>query len=79
MKSLGQTFRFGLFAVIKLHAKTGAITQQLFETRQILGRRNQTNVANAAFNQGGQRIIHHRLVINQLELLAGHQRQRIQP
>ena len=56
-----------------------AVAEQLAEARQVVRRGDQAEFADAALDQRRQRIIHHRLVINRLELFAGDQRERIQP
>src|SRR5207249_11250246 len=45
----------------------------------ILRRRNDTNLPDAALNEGRERIINHRFVIDRLELFAGHQGEREEP
>ncbi len=78
-KRLGNAPGFGLLAIFDGHAKAAAVTEHLFEARQIVRRGDEAQVANAAFDERRERIINHRLVINRLELLARHQRKRIQP
>src|SRR4030095_12409501 len=43
----------------------------------MLGSGNEAQLPDAALDQGGQRVVHHRLVIDGLELLAGNQCQWI--
>ena len=70
---------FGLLAIFDGQAPRAAVAEQLPEARQILRRGNQAKLADAALDERRERIIHHRLVVNRLELFARHQRERIQP
>ena len=78
-KGLGDALGFGLLAIFNGNAKPAAVAEQLLEARQIVRRGDEAKLADAAFDERRQRIIHHRLVINRLELFARDQRERIQP
>ncbi len=78
-KRLRDAGGLGLLAIINGHAEPGAVAEQLFEARQILRRGDEAQLADAALDERRERIIHHRLVIDRLELFARHQRERIQP
>src|SRR5205807_1447372 len=72
-KSLGDAAGPGLFAIINGQAPGSAVAEQLAKTGQVLGCRDKTKLPHAAFDQSRQWIIHHRFVINWLELFACHQ------
>ena len=56
-----------------------AVAQQLAEPRQVLRRGDETKLPDAALDEGRQRVVNHRLVIDRLKLFAGDERQRKQP
>ena len=78
-KRLGDALRLGLLAIINGQPPGAAVAEQLPEARQILRRGDQAELPDAALDQRRQRVIHHRFVIDRLELLARHQGQREQP
>ena len=75
-KGLGDAGGFWLLAIINVQSPFPAVGQELPEAGQILRRGDETNLAHAVFNQGGQGIIDHRFVINWLQLFAGDQGER---
>ena len=78
-KGLGQTGRGWLHGIADRNAQLIAVAQQALEAADVLGRRDQQNVANAGQHQRRQRIVDHRLVVHRQQLLADGARQRIQP
>ena len=78
-KRLRQPVRLGLNGIVKRAAKPPAVAQQLFKLRQVMGRGNDENFANARQHQDTERVVDHRLVVDRHELLADGQRQRMQP
>ncbi len=78
-KRLGDALGSGLFAIFDGESPLRAVAQQLAEARQVRRRRNQAELADAALDQRGERIINHRLVIDRLQLFAGHEGQGKQP
>ena len=63
----------------RLTPNRAAVAEQLAEARQVVRRGNQAKLADAALDERGERVIHHRFVIHRLELFARDQRERIQP
>ena len=78
-EGLGDAVRSRLLGVGKAHAEPLAVAQQAAELRQILRRGDHQDVADAGQHQGGQRVIHHRLVVHGQQLLGRRQRHRMQP
>ena len=78
-KGLRDAFRAGLLAVFDGQAEPAAVAEQLSEARQILRRGDEAKLADAALDERRERVIHHRLVIDRLELFARDERERIQP
>jgi hypothetical protein len=79
VERLGDALRLGLLAILDGQAPLRAVAEQLPEARQILRRRDQAELTNAALDQRRERVINHGFVVHRLELLAGDERQRIQP
>src|SRR5436309_11491119 len=77
-KRLGDSLGLGLLAVLDAQPPRAAVAEQLAEAGQIVGRGNQAELPDTAFDEGRQRIIDHRLVENRLELFARDQRKRKQ-
>src|SRR5262249_18410398 len=77
-KSLGDAFRFRLLAIIYRQTPRRTVPEKLPEPSKIIRRRDEAELADSAFDQGRERIIDHRFVIDRLELLACNERERKQ-
>src|SRR5215471_5972446 len=69
-KGHGDAVGLFLFTEVDPESKPAAVPEQLAEPWQILGRGDQAKLPDSAFDQGRERIVNHRLVVNRLELLA---------
>ena len=78
-EGLGDAVRSRLLGVGEAHAEPLAVAQQAAELRQVLRRGDHQDVADAGQHQGGQRVVHHRLVVDRQQLLGRRQRHRMQP
>src|SRR5206468_3410438 len=67
-----------LLAIFDAQAPAGAIPQQLAEPWQILRRGDEAKLPHTRFDERGERIIYHRLVIDGLQLFAGDEGQWIE-
>jgi hypothetical protein len=67
---LGDAFRFRLFPVLDGDSHAGTVAEELLEPRQVVRGGNEADVLDPAFDQRGQWMVNHRLVIDRLELLA---------
>ena len=67
-KRLRETFGFRLDRVGKVDAETRAVAEQTLETRLVLGRGDDEDVADASQHEHADRVIHHRFVIHAEEL-----------
>ena len=75
---LRDTLRLGLFAIFDGEAPGFAVAEELLEAGQVVRRGNEAKLAHAAFDEGRERVINHRFIVNRLQLFAGDQGQRIQ-
>ena len=75
---LRQPVRAGLHGVLDLHAPLAAVTEQLLESRRVLGRADDEHITQARQHERAQRVVHHRLVVHRQQLLADGQRGRMQ-
>src|SRR5688572_30409999 len=75
---LSETFGFFLNCVGELDADLRAITEQVAKSGRVGRRADDENLANSGKQNGRQRIIDHRLVVNRNELLAHYARRRPQ-
>ena len=78
-KGLGDALGLGLLAVINREPPGAAVAQQLAEPGQILWRGDEAKLPDAALDERRQRVVHHRFIIDRLELFARHQGKREQP
>ena len=78
-EGLRQAVRAGLHAVAQVQAPLRAVTQQVLKARGVLRRADDQDVADAGQHQRGERVVHHRLVVDRQQLLAHRQRGRVQP
>ena len=76
---LRQAVRARLHAVTQVQAPAAAVTEQRLETRRVLRRADDEDVADAGEHQRAQRVVDHRLVIHRQQLLADGQCRRVQP
>ena len=67
---LGESVGRWLFGIGEPHAEIRAVAQQPPECRQIVGRRDDEDVAYACEHQGRDRVVNHWLVVNGQQLLA---------
>ncbi len=77
-EGLRQTIRTGLHGITQIHAPTPAIAQELLKAGGVLRRADDEHITNPRQHQRGERVIHHRLVIDGQQLLAHSQRGRMQ-
>ena len=68
-----------LLGIGEAHAEARAVAQQAAELRQVLGRGDHQDVADAGQHQRRQRVVDHRLVVDRQQLLRRRQRHRMQP
>lgn len=68
----------GLLGVGQVHAVAGAVPEQALEVGQVGRRGDDQDVPDARQHEGGQRIVDHGLVVDRQQLLAGHERERVQ-
>ena len=66
---LCQAVRAGLHLVGEVHAVMRAVSQELFEIRQILRRGDDQDIADARHHEHAERIVDHRLVVHRQQLL----------
>lgn len=78
VEGLSESVGAGLFSVGKFETEVGAIAEEFFEERQISGRGDDENIADAGEHEDGQRVINHRLVVDRHELLGDCDGQREQ-
>ncbi|MPM61143.1 hypothetical protein SDC9_107997 [bioreactor metagenome] len=72
-KGLRQPIGTGLHRVLQANAPLAAVAQQLLETRRVLRRADDQNVANTRQHQRAERVVDHWLVIDRQQLLADRQ------
>ena len=75
---LGQAVGARLDRVGQVHAVVRAVAQQALEVRQVGGRGDDQDVADAGHHEDGQRVVDHRLVVDRQQLLAGDGGERVQ-
>ena len=78
-EGLGKAVWGGLLGIGEAYPELGAISQQPLEVREVMGRRNDQDVAYACKHEGRERVVDHRLVVDRQELLARDARERIEP
>lgn len=77
-EGLGEAVRRGLLGVGEQDAEVGAVAQQALEVGQVRRRRDDEDVADARHHEDGERVVDHGLVVDRQQLLAGHERERVQ-
>lgn len=70
MISLGETFGARLGGVGQGKSKLAAVAQEPLEKREVFGRGDEQNLADARQHEHRERVVNHRLVIHGHELLA---------
>lgn len=75
---LGEAVRRGLLGVGERDAEVGAVSQQALEVGEVRRRRDDEDVADARHHEDGKRVVDHGLVVDRQQLLAGHERERVQ-
>lgn len=75
---LGEAVRRGLLGVGERDAEVGTVAQQALEVGQVRRRRDDEDVADARHHEDGKRVVDHGLVVDRQQLLAGHERERVQ-
>ena len=78
-ESLRQAIGRRLNGVLQVEPPLCAVAQQLLETRRVLRRADDQDVAHAPEHESAQRVIDHGLVIHRQQLLAHGQGGRVQP
>ena len=76
---LGEAVRRGLLGVGEREPEVRAVAEEPLEVRQVRRRRDDEDVADARHHEDGERVVDHRLVVDRQELLAGHERERVEP
>ena len=77
-EGLRQAVRAGLLGVGQAHAVVRAVLEQTLEVRQVGGRRDDEDLADARHHEHRQRIVDHRLVVHRKQLLRRHRGERVQ-
>ena len=77
-EGLGEAVRRGLLGVGERDAEVGAVAQQALEVGQVRRRRDDEDVADARHHEDRERVVDHGLVVDRQQLLAGHERERVQ-
>ena len=78
-EGLGEAVRRGLLGVGERDAEVRAVLEEGPELGQVLGRRDDEDVADARHHEDGERVVDHGLVVDRQQLLAGHERERVEP
>ena len=69
----------GLHGVADRDADLAAVAEHALEVADVLGRRDQEDLADAGEHQRRERVVDHRLVVDRQELLADGPRDRVEP
>ena len=77
-EGLRQPVRAGLHGVFNADSPLAAVAQKLLKARRVLRRADEQNFAYAREHEGGERVIHHRLVVDGQQLLADGECGRVQ-
>ena len=77
-EGLGEAVRRGLLGVGERDAEVGTVAQQTLEVGQVRRRRDDEDVADARHHEDRKRVVDHGLVVDRQQLLAGHERERVQ-
>lgn len=77
-EGLGEAVRRGLLGVGERDAEVGTVAQQALEVGQVRRRRDDEDVADARHHEDRKRVVDHGLVVDRQQLLAGHERERVQ-
>ncbi len=77
-EGLGETVRRGLLGVGERDAEVGTVAQQTLEVGQVRRRRDDEDVADTRHHEDGKRVVDDGLVVDRQQLLAGHERERVQ-
>ena len=77
-KCLGDAVRARLLGIGDADAEMRAVMEQALELRQVLRRGDHQHLANAGQQQGRERVVHHRLVIDRQQLFRRRLRDRMQ-
>ena len=75
---LGQAVRAGLLGVGERDAVARAVPEQPLEVGQVGRGGDDQDVADARQHERGERVVDHGLVVDRQQLLAGHERERVQ-
>lgn len=75
---LGQAVGARLLGVGEVDPEVRPVAQQALEVGQVGGRRDDQDVTDARHHEDGQRVVDHGLVVDRQQLLAGHERERVQ-
>ena len=75
---LSQPLRAWLNGVPDAQSDFRAVPEQALESADVARSADDEDVPNACEHQRGQRVVHHRLVVDRQELLADHTRQRVE-
>ncbi len=78
-EGLREAVRRRLHCIRQVESPLRTIAQQLLETRRVLRRRDQQDVADPGEHQRRQRVVDHRLVVDRQQLLRHDLRDRVQP
>ncbi|MNF86875.1 hypothetical protein D3C84_693250 [compost metagenome] len=78
-EGLRQAVGARLHGIAQIDAERAAIPEQALETRDIVWRADQQDVANSRQHQCRQRVIDHRLVVDRQQLLGNAPGDRVQP
>ena len=78
-EGLRQSVGRGLLGVGQAHAIVRAVLEQALEVRQVGGRRDDEDLADARHHEHRQRVVDHRLVVHRKQLLRRHRGERVQP
>ena len=76
---LRDSFWLGLHRILNVNAVLLPVSQQVLESRSVLRRRNEEDVANSRQHQRAERVIDHGLVVNRQQAFAGRLGYRVQP
>ena len=77
-EGLGEAVGAGLLGVGEAHAESGAVPQQALKVGQVSRSGDEQDVLDARQHEGGERVVDHGLVVDRQQLLAGHERKRVQ-
>src|ERR1700730_2419305 len=76
---MGEADRSLLNRIGELDAPSGSLTEQMSIERQMLGRRDEQDVADTRQHQNRQRVIDHRFVVDREDLLVDGESRGVEP